>query len=116
MKLHTLPGHPIPAPALPALLVALLAYGVLLRIQSIFVLCLFVRPFPHEEEAYRAAFSELGSTMSVINACWAALLLLQIPRAFEQGGRVRRGHLAGIALGLLYVAGVQWLILNPPPI
>ncbi len=96
--------------------VSVIVYGALLRILSVHSMGTLRFPMAGEEPAFLARWGSLGTTLTTLNLVFAVLLLRELRLGFGAGAGLRAGHIAAAALGLVYLAGLQWLILEAPEV
>ena len=87
--------------------ISAMAYLVLVRIWSMWMLCTFRYPPRGATEPATLITSAQFAGLSIINVAFCAAFLLAAFRCRTSHPSVRRGHLVGLALGFLAVVLVQ---------
>lgn len=99
---------------IPPVVIAVLAYGIVLRIASVYFLCTLRYPSPGERSIFLESSSGLGHVLTALNVGFALLLVHGLVRARLRPASVRLGQIAGMLLALICLAIFQWLIQTAP--
>ncbi len=99
----------------PAVL-AVLIYGSVLRFASLYFLSTLRYPTGPDDSAYGAGWDRLGVGLTVLNLGLAGLMVREMLAARDRGAALRRAHMAGATLGLIYLVSLQWLVIRAPDV